>query len=54
MTPTALFCLVAFLSSDSIRMPVKNIGTLLRRTKSLPSIDAVCPVKNDRLYVKNV
>jgi len=52
--PTALFRLVAFLSSDSIRMPVKNIGPLLRRTESLPLIDAVCPVKNDRLSVKNV
>lgn len=39
--PAAVFRLVAFLSSDAVRMPVSSIGPLLRRTACRPLLDAV-------------
>jgi hypothetical protein len=41
--PQALFRLVAFLASDAVRMPMKNIGPLLRRNECQPLLDAVAP-----------
>ena len=41
---TSLFRLVAFLSSDKVRMPVKNIGPLIRSSRCVELLDAVCPV----------
>jgi len=52
-SPAAVFRLVAFLSSDAVRMPVNNIGPLLRRSQcgelldiiaSVPRLDIVAPV----------
>jgi mTERF len=42
--PAALFRLIAFLSSDAIRMPVQQIGPLIRRNGALELLDAVAPV----------
>jgi mTERF len=44
-SPDALFRLVAFLSSDAVRMPVSQIGPLLRRTECLELLNAVAPVR---------
>lgn len=41
--PEAVFRLVAFLASDAVRMPMKNIGPLLRRNECQPLLDAVAP-----------
>ena len=43
-SPAALFRLVAFLSSDAVRMPVQAIGPLLRKHESLAILNAVAPV----------
>ena len=43
-SPSGLFRLISFLSSDAIRMPVKQIGPLIRRAVSLDLLDAVVPV----------
>lgn len=43
-SPQAVFRLVAFLASDAIRMPMANIGPLLRRNECLELLDAVAPV----------
>ena len=43
-SPAALFRLIAFLSSDAIRMPVNKIGPLIRRAECLELLDAVVPV----------
>jgi mTERF len=42
--PAALFRLIAFLSSDAIRMPLRQIGPLVRRNEALELLDAVAPV----------
>jgi hypothetical protein len=43
-SPSAVFRLVAFLSSDAVRMSVETIGPLLRRTECLALLNAVAPV----------
>lgn len=43
-SPTAMFRLISFLASDALRMPLKNIGPLLRGQGSLRLIDSVAPV----------
>jgi mTERF len=43
-SPADLFRLVAFLASDAIRMPMNNIGPLLRRTECTKLLDLVAPV----------
>jgi len=43
-SPASLFRLVAFLSSDSIRMPVARIGPLLRKSDCSALLDAVAPI----------
>lgn len=42
--PAALFRLIAFLSSDAIRMPLNKIGPLIRRAECSQLLDAVVPV----------
>ena len=42
--PAALFRLIAFLSSDAIRMPLDKIGPLIRRAECTQLLDAVVPV----------
>ncbi|CAB9497827.1 mitochondrial transcription termination [Seminavis robusta] len=42
--PAALFRLMAFLSSDAIRMPISQIGPLIRRKVALELLDAVVHV----------
>jgi mTERF len=42
--PAAVFRLVAFLSSDAVRMPVDKIGPLLRRTECQDLLNAIAPV----------
>ena len=42
--PSAVFRLVAFLSSDDVRMPLDKIGPLLRRTECQELLNAVAPV----------
>ena len=41
--PAAVFRLVAFLSSDDVRMPLDQIGPLLRRAECQDLLDAVAP-----------
>lgn len=43
-SPAALFRLVAFLSSDAVRMPLDRIGPLLRRRECTDLLNAVAPV----------
>lgn len=43
-SPSALFRLVAFLSSDAVRMPLKDIGPLIRRKECADLLDALAPV----------
>lgn len=43
-SPAALFQLVAFLSSDAVRMNVQTIGPLLRKADCAPLLNAVAPV----------
>ena len=43
-SPAAIFRLIAFLSSDAIRMPVDKIGPLIRRAECLEVLDEVAPV----------
>lgn len=43
-SPAALFRLVAFLSSDAVRMNVQTIGPLLRRADCASLLNAVAPV----------
>jgi len=43
-SPAALFRLIAFLSSDAVRMNVNAIGPLLRRADCAPLLNAVAPV----------
>jgi hypothetical protein len=43
-SPAGLFRLISFLSSDAVRLPVKNIGPLIRRAASRELLDAVVPV----------
>jgi hypothetical protein len=45
-SPANLFRLAAFLASDAIRMPIRNIGPLLRRPESMSLLDEVAPVEN--------
>jgi hypothetical protein len=42
--PSAIFRLVTFLASDSVRMGVKSIGPLLRRKECLELLNLVAPV----------
>jgi mTERF len=42
-SPAGLFRLISFLSSDAIRMPIKQIGPLIRRSESLELLNAVVP-----------
>ena len=41
--PNDVFRLVAFLSSDAVRMPVTKIGPLLRRTEGQDLLNAIAP-----------
>jgi mTERF len=41
--PNAVFRLVAFLSSDAVRMPIHKIGPLLRRTECQHVLNAIAP-----------
>ncbi len=43
-SPAAMFRLVSFLCSDKVRMPIKSIGPLLRRSISRELVDKVAPV----------
>jgi hypothetical protein len=43
-SPSAIFRLVSFLASDAIRMPVRQIGPLLRRRHCRELLDAVAPI----------
>lgn len=43
-SPADLFRFVAFLASDEVRMPVKNIGPLLRRSECVELLNAVAPI----------
>jgi mTERF len=43
-SPKDLFRLVAFLASDAMRMPMSNIGPLLRRNECMMLLDFVAPV----------
>jgi hypothetical protein len=43
-SPAGLFRLISFLSSDAIRMPIKQIGPLIRRVESLELLNTVVPV----------
>jgi len=45
-SPSGLFRLVAFLSSTAIRMPLKQVGPLLRRKIGRDLMDALLPVPN--------
>ena len=45
-SPAGLFRLVAFLSSTAIRMPLEQIGPLLRRKVGRELMDALLPVPN--------
>jgi len=45
-SPAGLFRLVAFLSSTAVRMPLDQIGPLLRRKVGRQLMDAVVPVPN--------
>ena len=45
-SPAGLFRLVAFLSSTAIRMPLEQIGPLLRRRVGRELMDALLPVPN--------
>jgi len=42
--PAALFRLIAFLSSDAIRMPLDKIGPLIRRSECSQLLDIVAPL----------
>ncbi len=43
-SPASLFRFVAFLSSDAIRMPIKNIGPFIRRSECASILDQVAPL----------
>lgn len=43
-SPAGLFRLISFLTSDTVRIPVKTAGPLVRRTISRELLDAVVPV----------
>jgi mTERF len=43
-SPAQLFRLVAFLASDAVRMPLTNIGPLLRRAECAPLLNAIAPI----------
>lgn len=45
-TPTSLFRLVAFLTSSSICMRVKDIGPFLRKPGCIELLDSLCPSKD--------
>lgn len=45
-SPASLFRLVAFLSSDAVRMPVNRIGPLFRRSECASLLDYVAPLSN--------
>lgn len=43
-SPAALFRLVAFISSDAVRMPVNRIGQLIRKSECARLLDYVAPL----------
>jgi mTERF len=43
--PSAVFRLVAFLSSDAVRMPIHKIGPLLRRSECQDLLNAIAPCR---------
>lgn len=47
-SPAALFRLVAFLSSDAVRMPVNRIGPLFRQSECANLLDFVAPLKKNQ------
>jgi hypothetical protein len=47
-SPAAVFRFIAFLSSDTVRMPMENIGPLLRRTECKCVLDEIAPVAESR------
>lgn len=51
--PAAVFRLVSFLASDAIRMPVKNIGPLLRRRECRELLDRVAPVPSREILMSS-
>lgn len=46
-SPSAMFRLVSFLASDAMRIPVKNIGPLLRGKDAFALIDTVSPGRSN-------
>lgn len=48
-SPASLFRLVAFLSSDAVRMPVDRIGPLFRRSECASLLDFVAPLSNKQI-----
>ena len=42
-SPSSLFRLIGFLCSDAIRMPIKNVGPLLKKDVSTELLNAVAP-----------
>jgi hypothetical protein len=48
-SPSSLFRLVAFLSSDALCMRVKNIGPFIRKTGCVELLDVVCPTMHSLL-----
>ena len=48
-SPSSLFRLVAFLSSDAVCMRVKNIGPFIRKTGCVELLDAICPTMHSLL-----
>jgi len=48
-SPASLFRLVAFLSSDAVRMPLDKIGPLLRRAECVDILNAVAPIPQQGL-----
>lgn len=45
--PAAVFRLVSFLASDAVRMPLAQIGPLVRRTQCQTLLNRVAPVRTD-------
>jgi hypothetical protein len=43
-SPAGIFRLISFLSSDAVRMPLANIGPLIRRADGQELLDAVAPI----------
>lgn len=52
--PNDVFRLVAFLSSDAVRMPVTKIGPLLRRTEGQDLLNAIAPSRANMIGQRRV